>query len=217
MTHAPLTLYYSPGACSLAPHILLEETGERFAAERYTIAEGAHRRPEYLRVNPHARVPALRVGDEVLAENVAVMTFIARRHPEARLIPTDDLLAARVYERLSFFASSVHIAFAQFWRAERFAEDEGLHAGIKEGGRVAILRYFQEIETLIAKGDWLVGEHFTAADTYPFVFYRWGRRIGADMNAYPAWNGHAKRVLARPSVQRALAREGLGASEFASG
>lgn len=214
MTQDTLTLYYSPGACSLAPHILLEEAGARFVAECFPIAEGAHQQPDYLLINPHGRVPTLRVGAEVVTENIAIMTYIAGRFPNAELIPADSLHAARVYEHLSFFVSSVHIAFAQLWRAERFADDATTHPAIQESGRRTLPGFFAEIEAMLEDRAFLVGHSFTAADTYPFIFHRWARRIGVEVDCYPAWVSHTRRLLARPSVQRALTREGLAGQEF---
>jgi glutathione S-transferase len=209
-----LTLYYSPGACSLAPHIILEEAGAPFEAVRVTIAEGLTRTPEFLAINPRARVPALAVQGRIVTENAAILTYLGNLFPDARLMPPDLLDEARVQELLSFFASSVHIAFAQIWRAERFTSDEKAHAALQQGGRDALARYFDEIEGLLAGRDWLLPGRFTIADPYPFVFFRWGRRIGMDMGSYPAWQDHSERMLSRPSVQRALAREGLDRAEF---
>lgn len=209
-----LTLYYSPGACSLAPHIILEEAGMPFEARRITIASGEHRTDEYLAINPHGRVPALAIDGEIVTENAAVLTYIATLATGSSALPRRPLLLARVYELLSFFASSVHIAFAQYWRPERFTEDQELHEPIADAGRRSVLRYFDEIEAMLDGREWLVGDAFTLADTYPFVFYRWGRRIGVEMSAYKAWTAHSGRMLRRPAVGRALAREGLDPGEF---
>jgi glutathione S-transferase len=209
-----LTLYYSPGACSLAPHVILEEAAAPFEAVRVTIAEGLTRTPEYLAINPRARVPALAVEGRIVTENAAILTYLGNLFPDAGLMPPDLLDQARVQELLSFFASSVHIAFAQIWRAERFTSEQKAHAALQEGGRHALGRYFDEIEGLLAGRDWLLSGRFTIADPYPFVFFRWGRRIGMDMSGYPAWREHSERMLSRSSVQRALARECLDRAEF---
>jgi len=209
-----VTLYYSPGACSLASHIVLEEAGIPFEAHRIVLASGEQHSPEYLTINPQGRVPALRTNGAVVTENVAVLTYIAALSSGGGALPKAPLQLARVYELLSFFASSVHIAFAQYWRPERFTGDESLYAAIRDGGMAALLGYFGDIEGMIEGRDWFVGDGFTVADTYPFVFARWGRRIGADMDAYPCWEAHTRRMLARPAVVRALAREGLRRDEF---
>lgn len=210
-----LKLYYSPGACSLAPHIVLHEAGASYEGCPVPIREGAHLRPDYLAINRKGRVPALAVDGTIVTENVAILNYLGRRFPDSGVLPIDDLmLFARCNELLSFYAASVHVAFGQYWRMERFAGDEGLHPAIKEAGRRAILEYYDEIETLAAAGDWFVGERFTVADTYPLVFYRWGGLIGVDMSAYPHWSAHTERMLRRPAVARTLAAEGLEAAAF---
>jgi glutathione S-transferase len=208
------TLYFSPGACSLAAHVALEEAGAAFDAVRTLVAEGAHRTPEYLKINPHGRVPALAEADGwVLTETPAIMTYAARARPEAGLIPEDPRDAARVQELLTFFASSVHVTFAQVWRSERFAEDETARAAVQATGRAKLPDWFDELDAL-ARGGWVVGGRFSLADAYPFVFARWARRIGFDMSPWPNWRAHTRAVLARPAVGRVLAREGLAAAEF---
>jgi glutathione S-transferase len=209
-----LTLYYSPGACSLVPHIALEEARADFAPRRVMLADGEHRTPEFLKINPHARVPALGVGGEVITENVAILNYLARRFGAPGTVPPDDALAAaRCNELLSWFASSVHIGFAQLWRPERFSQDAGLHPAIVEGARPILAGYFAEIEELVGE-EWAVEGQFTAADSYLLTFYRWGKRIGHEMAAYPRWGGLAERAVQRPAVERALATEGFTPDAF---
>ncbi|HYD36828.1 MAG TPA: glutathione S-transferase N-terminal domain-containing protein [Allosphingosinicella sp.] len=207
-------LYYSPGACSLAPHIALEETGAPFEARRVSIADGANKEPDYLAVNPHGFVPALEADGEVIAENLAVMAYIAARHPQAALLPfADPPGLARAMMRMAFLASSVHIAYAQLWRPHRFTSDAAAHPAIVEGGRRRIVGQQAEIEAVLSRSRWFAGDAYTLADPYLLVFFRWGNRIGLDMG-YPRWAAHSEAMLARPAVQRALRTEGLAAAEF---
>lgn len=211
-----MILYYSPGACSLVPHIALEEAGVDFQARRVVLAEGEHRTPDYLAINPHARVPALDVDGQVVTENVAILNYIAHRWGKEGSVPLDDhLAAARCNQLLGWFASSVHIAFAQVWRAERFTDDQAVHGAIQSGGHGALDRYFGQIEDL-AGDDWLVPGAFSAADSYALVFFRWGRRIGHAM-PFSRWRALAGRVLERPAVQAVLATEGIAAADFIPG
>ena len=209
-----MILYYSPGACSLVPHIALEEAGASFTPKRIVLAEGAHKSAEYLKINRHARVPAVEVDGRVVTENVAILNYIAQRWGAAGSVPLDDpLAAARCNELLGWFASTVHISFAQVWRQERFSADASTHGAIEQGGREALRSHFAEIEEL-AGPKWLVNGHFTSADSYALTFFRWGRRIGFDMMAYRQWSDLVDRILERPAVQRALATEGLGSADF---
>ena len=205
-----LTLYYSSGACSFAPHIALEETGAPFEAKQVMIAEGEHRRPEYLAINPHGRVPALTDGDFTLTEGPAILSWLGHRFPEAGLLDLADLeRLGRTHELLNFFSSSVHVAFAQVWRAERFAAGEAARAEVVAAGHAALDAHFAELEGLAADGRWVVGGAYSIADPYMLVFYRWGTRMGRDMRAFPGWTKHKEAMLARPAVQRARATEGI--------
>lgn len=209
-----LKLFYSPGACSLVTHISLEEAGAEFEPVRVVLAEGQHLKPEYLDVNPHARVPALATDDGVVTENIAILNFIADLFEAPGSVPRDDpIAAARCNELLGWFASSVHISFAQIWRGERFTDDQSLWPAIKDGGFRALEKHFAEIDQLSGER-WLVEGRFTAADSYALTFFRWGRRIGMDMSSYAAWADLNQQVLDRPAVQRVIDREGLKGEDF---
>ena len=209
-----LKLYFSPGACSLVPHIALEEAGANFVALRIPIADGGHLRPEYLAINPHARLPALGTAGGIITENIAVVNFLADRFEAPGSVPRNDpFAAARVNELLGWFSSSVHVAFAQVWRGSRFTEDEKLWPALEAGGRKVLRQQFDEIEALCVD-EWLAPGGFSAADSYALTFLRWARRIGFDVAAYPNWVALAQRVAARAAVKRALEREGLGPEEF---
>ncbi len=210
-----LTLYYAPGACSLAPHIMLEEVGAAFDTVRLSIASGDHKRPEYLALNPLGRVPTLVDGGFPIAETQAILSYLGHRFAESGLLPLNDLhRLAHCEQLLSFFSSSIHIAVAQVWRADRYVEDSAALEAVRAGGRRNLRQYFGMIETMLDDNDWLVGGRYSVADITPLIFYRWGLRMGEDMAAYPAWTGHASRLIARPAVQRAIATEGLQPQEF---
>jgi glutathione S-transferase len=209
-----LKLFHSPGACSLVPHIALEEAGADFEAVRVVLAQGEHLKPEYLAINPHARVPALATERGTITENVAILNYIADRFGAAGSVPSDDdFIAAKCNELLGWFASTVHIAFAQVWRMGRFTSDESVHPQIQQGGRQALERHFAEIEGIVGEG-WLVGDRFTAADSYALTFFRWGNRIDLGMNRFPQWAALNRRLMDQSSVLRVLEREGLQPEEF---
>ena len=212
-----LRLFYSPGACSLVTHIALEDAGADYETVKVVLAEGEHLKPDYLAINPHARVPALANGHGIVTENIAILNLIADIFEAPGSVPRDDpFAAARCNELLGWFASSVHIAFAQIWRGERFTDDQSLWPAIKEGGLKALERQFAEIEQQSGES-WLVEGRFTAADSYALTFFRWGRRIGMDMGGYEAWAGLNRQVLERPAVQRVIENEGLKQEEFLPG
>ena len=209
-----LRLFFSPGACSIVTHIAMEESGAVYEAVRVMLAEGEHLKPDYLAINPHARVPALANDHGIITENIAILNLIADMFETPGSVPRDDpFAAARCNELLGWFASSVHISFAQIWRGERFTSDKELWPAIKDGGIKALEEQFAEIEQRSGES-WLVEGHFTAADSYALAFFRWGRRIDMDMGGYSAWAGLVERALQRPSVQRVIEQEGLKIEEF---
>ena len=205
-----LKLHYSPGACSLAAHIILEEIGAPFTTKAVPVREGATQTAEFLALNPHGRVPVLETEDMVLTESVAILTYLALRFPASTVLPLDDLRrSARALELLAFFASSVHIAVAQVWRSHRFAADERAYPTVQASGHANLRTFFDEIEAIAGSGDWVLGDRFSVADPYLLVFFRWGGMLGLDMTSYPSWTAHKDRMLARPAVKRALDREGI--------
>ena len=209
-----LRLFYSPGACSLVPHIALEEAGAEFDAVRTPIAEKAHKRPEYLAINPRGLIPAIEAEGRVVTENIAILAWIGHRWPERGQLPLDDLPAlARVFELLSWFATSVHHGgFGPIFRA-RAAGIERPEAEVA-ADRERLRGLFGEIDALLAPGPFLLGERYSLADPYPLTFLRWARRLEFDVAEHRHWTGHARRMVERPAVARALVREGLDSTEF---
>ena len=205
-----LKLYYSPGACSLAPHIVLEELGLPYELELAAIAEGKTRTPEYLALNPKGRVPVLVTEEgDVLTEAPAICWYLSRQASHPLLFPHDPLAAARVLEWCNWLSGSLHaMAFGQLWRPARFAAEAETHAAIQAKGRADLLEHYASIERKLTGRHWAVGNALTYVDAYLLVFYRWGERVGVDMRAgYAAWTEHAQRMHARPAVQRALGQE----------
>lgn len=206
-------LYYSPGACSLAPHIALEELGIAYEAMPVPVAQGANQKPDYLAINPRGRVPALVIrdvdGERVLTEVPALLVYLAGLKPEARLLPASGEPLARAVEWMSWLTSSVHAhAFAQVFRPARFVSDENLHAPLKARGLELLDLAYRDIEQRLQGRDWALGADYSLVDAYLLVFYRWGYRVGVDMRArYPGYTRLVEAVVARPAVRRALQQE----------
>ncbi|MBB4617458.1 glutathione S-transferase family protein [Sphingomonas abaci] len=208
----PFRLFYSNGACSLAPHIALEETGAPFEPVRIDMASGEQRGSDYLRINPKGRVPALAVGDWVLTENPAILQFIARSHPDAGLWPEHLRDQARVVEWLGWIASTVHVAYAHVRRAERYAQSDAGLAEVRAKGLQTCRDLWQAVDARLGDGPWAIGDRYSVADPYLLVFWTWGGGsvLGFDMaKQCPGWTAHAQRMARRPAVQRAFEREGL--------
>jgi glutathione S-transferase len=214
----PIKLFYAPGACSLAPHITLEETGAAFTAVPVDFKSAEQRSDAYLRINPKGRVPALALGapgdDWTLTEIPAILQFIAQAYPAAKLWPTTARAQARCLEWMAWMSSGVHVTYAHVRRAERYASSDAALADVRATGMIATRKIWTDIEHRLATSNqpWAAGTDYSVADPYLFVFWSWGRgeHLKFDMaKDFPAWTAHAARMLARPAVRRALAREGL--------
>jgi glutathione S-transferase len=207
-----MKLYYGPGACSLAPHIVLEEVGARFELSRVDLAGNQQNSPEYLRVNAKARVPALDDGDWILTEAPAILRYIATRHPAAGLWPWDPREEARCAEWLNWLSSTIHIAFAHIRRAARYAAEPRAVEDVAATAKKTCRELWQAVDAKIGEGPWAIGERYSVADPYLLVYWTWGRGpvLGFDMaRDFPHWTAHARRLAGRPAVQRAFATEGL--------
>jgi len=204
-----IELYFSPGACSLAPHITLNEIGESFELRRFSTAERANYLPAYLSVNPKARIPALKIDDFVLTETPAILTFLGRHFPDSEVYPVDDFkLEARCQELLAWSSNTVHVAFAQLFRPERFVLEESDYGCVKESGHVNFRRYLAEIEEQLTIREFALGSQFSVVDPFWLVFYRWGVLADYAMRTdYPAFTDHAERMSIRASTQKALELE----------
>jgi glutathione S-transferase len=205
-----IKLYYSPGACSLASHIVLEELGIAFEPVLVSLADGDHKRAEYLRVNPKGRVPTLNVDGKILTETVAILTYLGGGYAERGLWPKETWKQAEALSLMSWLSSTVHIAAAGIWRAERFSSDPAAKESINATGRENLMKYFVDIDQMLVGRSFAMGGQYGVCDPYLLVFYRWGNRLGIDMKTlFPVWTKHAQRVFSRPTVKRVFEAEGI--------
>jgi glutathione S-transferase len=207
----PLILYYAPTACSVAPHIALEEIEVPFEPRRIDLAKGEQASPEFLALSPLGRVPTMIIEGEAVTEVPALLTFVAGLKPEAGLTPAPGTLAhARCFEWLGFLSSSLHVAYAQFRRPQRFLPEGSAGAGeLTEQGRLNTIRFYREVERRLPDG-WAAGDSYSIADINLFPFFTWAWRLEFDVREEcPKWAALFDRVKQRPAVQRAVEREGI--------
>jgi len=201
-----LTLFYTPGACSLAAHIVLEESGEQYDGRRVDLGKGEQKTAAYLKIHPQGRVPALLLDDgSPLTENTAILPYLGKRFG---LWPSEPVAEARALSLVGFFAASVHPAHAHIGRPERYALDESAFPTIKEAGRKAFHGYLKQIDGLLAGREWF-GAKYSVLDPYGFVFYTWGVRRELPMGELAHYTAFKDRMLARPAVQRVVADESV--------
>ena len=199
-----LTLFYTPGACSLAPHIVLEESGEKYEKHAVDMAKAEQRSEAYLKINPQGRVPALRLDDgESLTENTAILPYLGKRFG---LWPTETIAEAKALSLIGFFAASVHPAHAHFGRPERYAADTAAYATIKETGLKTFHGYLKQIDAMLAGRDWL-SQTYSVLDPYALVFYAWGFRRELPVGELEHYTAFKDRMLARPAVRRVAEEE----------
>ena len=198
-----MKLYYSPGACSLAPHIVAHEAGiplelVRVDTKSHTVAGGE----DFLAINPKGYVPALRLDDgSILTEVPVVAQFLADRKPESGLMPAAGSLERyRVQEMMGYINSEIHKTYSPLFGP--------IAAEAREERVRYLLRRYALIENHLEGREWLVGESFTPADAYLFVVTNWAAYLKIDLSA-PDLLAFQKRVGARPAVQAAMKAEGL--------
>ncbi|WOB09492.1 glutathione S-transferase family protein [Piscinibacter gummiphilus] len=203
-----LTLYSAPATCALASHIALEQAGADYRVERVDFKSSQQRSPEYLKLNPRGRVPALVTEHGVLTETPAILLYIAQRFPEARLAPFDDPWAlGQLNAFCSYLCSTVHVAHAHGRRGARWADDPAAWEAMKAKVPQTVGDGFAMIETEFFKGPWVMGERYTLADPYLYTLATWMEGDGVDPARFPKVAEHRSRMAALPAVQKVLAAE----------
>jgi glutathione S-transferase len=203
------TLYYSPGAASLLPHLLLLEIGAAHELRRVDIPAGDNRTPEYLRLNPNGTVPTLIVDGHACAETAALLLLLCERHPEAGLAPAiGSGTRAAFLQGVLFLANTLQPTFRLwFYPADAGAVDED---ALKQGLRKRIEQCFDQLAGQLADGrPYLLGEQPSALDFYATMLMRWSRNMPKPATEWPVLKALADRVRARPSWQRLYEIEGL--------
>lgn len=197
-------LYYAPGACSLAAHIVLEESGKKYDLQRVDLAKGEQRTEAYLKIHPQGRVPALQLDSgEAITENTAILPYLGKQYG---LWPTDPTAEARALSLIGFFAASVHPAHAHISRPERYATDKAMFANIQDAGRKTFHGYLQQVDQRLAGREWLL-DAYSVVDPYALTFYAWGVRRELPMAELKNYTAFKDRMTQRSAVQRVLEDE----------
>ena len=200
-----MKLYYSPGACSLSPHIVLLEAGLPFDLEKVDLrAKKLENGEDYLKLNPKGQVPALLLdGGELVTEGPVIVQMIADRVPAKNLAPGPDSAERyRLQEWLNFITAELHKNFSPIF-SPVLADDA------KNFFRERLMGKFRYLDSKLAGHDYLMGKQFSVADAYLFVMLNWAERMKIDLSGMPNLSAYKARVAARPKVQEALTREGL--------
>lgn len=202
------TLFFSPGACSLAAHIAIIDSGLPYQLRRLKFAENEQQSAEYLKVNPKGRVPALVTDRGTLTETTAILLFLAQMAPEKTLAPLDDPFAlAKLQGFNSYLSSTVHVNHAHGRRATRWADDPTAIEAMKRKVPETMRAAYRLIEDDMLSSPFVMGETYSIADPYLFVMSSWLKGDGVEMAEFPRVKAHYERMQERASVQKALADE----------
>jgi glutathione S-transferase len=202
-----MKLYYKPGACSMASHIVLEELNISFSLERTDTDEGVTEKGQsYADINPNGYVPALELEPGlVLTENPAILEYLADLVPAKGLAPqAGSFERTRLCELLAFLSSELHKAFSPFFAGTELTADERHIAEAKIARRIAPIE-----AQLSDERPYLLGSQFSVADAYAFVILNWSQFIGLSLNDWPLTHAFCERIRSRPSVVKAQVTEGL--------
>jgi len=201
-------LYTAPYTCGRVAAIALEEAGIDFETRLVRFMKGEHKSPEFRRVNPKGKVPALEMGSQVLTENVAILTYLNECFPQAGLLPPAVTAAdrARQIADLCFCSATLHPLVTRIRMPMFFAGPEHV-AIVKRAAEQAMDEYFQLIEDRLERGPWWYGRDWSVMDGY--LYWVFWRVDGADYDTsrFPRFTAHARAMEQRPAVLRALARE----------
>ena len=200
-----MKLYYSPGACSLSPHIALCEAGVKFelvkaALKTHTLADGS----DYYQVTAKGQVPLLELDDGArLSEGPAILQYIADHAPASGLAPAAGTMARyRVTEWLNFITSELHKGFSPLF-------NPAMPQTAKEIFAATLKSKFTYVDARLEGNDYLMGQQFCVADAYLFTITNWAAGVGVDISGFKNIEAFRARMLARPAVQEAMKAEGL--------
>lgn len=199
-----MKLYYVPGACSLAPHIVLREVEVKFELEAVNLRTGQTSKGDFKILNPKGYVPLLELHNgQTLTEVAVILQYIADFHPEKRLMPAAGTLERyRCLEWLNFIATEVHKTFSPLFRKET---PEVYASQIKE----TLGMRFEYVSRNLSGNEYLMGKDFTIADAYLFTILNWAGFLGIDLKPWPTLTQYMERMKKRPSVIEALKAEGI--------
>lgn len=200
-----MKLYFSPGACSLSPHIALREAGFEPNLVKVDLrTKKTEAGDDYTAINPNGYVPTLVLDDgSVLTEGPAIVQYVADQVPGKRLAPANGTLARyRLQSVLNFISAELHKTFGVFFNPNATPD-------WKDAARQLLARRLAYVDSLLAKGPYALGDDFSVADCYLFTILNWSGHLQVDLSPWPRLGDYLKRIAARPAVQAALKAEGL--------
>lgn len=202
-----MKLYYTPGACSLSDHIVLEWIGQPYEAIR--VSKEQRQLPEYLKINPNGAVPAFEDDGWILTQNAAILNYLADTYPDTGLIgDKSSRTRAEINKWLAFVNADVHPAFLPFFGSTAYLGDEATIEKTKDAARTRLRNLFDKANAQLEGRDWLTGTR-SIADPYLFVVLRWAKALHLDLAGFDNLERFFNAMLADTGVQAALKAEEL--------
>lgn len=202
-----MKLYYMPGACSLADHIVLEWIGQPYATHK--LSHDDLKQDAYLKINPAGAVPAFEKDGWILTQNSAILNYLADTYPDAKLggdgTPESR---AEINRWLAFINSDIHPAFGPLFGTTGYLGDEAIIEQTRDQAKKLIRQRLERVNTQLAERDWLVGSR-SIADPYLFVLLRWAKGMKIDLSGLDNLERFFKRMHNNPAVRKVLKDEGL--------
>jgi glutathione S-transferase len=200
-----MKLYYSPGACSLSPHIVARELGLQIELEKADLGKKTTEKGgDFLQITPKGQVPTLLLDNgQILTEGPVIVQYLADKKPESGLLPAAGSMERyRVQEWLNHITSELHKGFSPLF-------NPATPDAFKATAKANLAKRYQLIDQHLKTHSYLMGDTFTVADAYLFTVTSWAAHVAVDLSAFPNLQAFQQRVAARPAVQQALREEGL--------
>jgi len=204
------TLHYYPANASFAPHVLLQESGTPHQLELIDRAANQHRSPEFLKLNPAGRIPAMVDDDLVLFESAAICLHLCDRHPDMAMAPEiGSPERASFYKWLIYITNSIQPDILQYYYTDRYTTEPDGMPGVKASAGARIQNWFDIIEDALGDEPYLAGSAVSAADIYLLMVSRWAHFLNRPPKSMPKIGALLERVLERPAVRRTIEVEGI--------
>jgi glutathione S-transferase len=208
-----LKLYFSPGACSFVPHVLLQLSGAPFEPTMVKLHKGEQYGEEYKAINPRGQVPVLVDDGKVITQIVAIILYLDQKFPEAKFLPTEPVARAKAIEVLAWMNNTVHPTFTHIFMPQKFSDQADIQAALKTFNTQVYKGLLSELESLVVNhlspSGWLSGEVLGPLDAYSLTLTRWGSIAGIDPTTYPSLWAHVNRVANDVQVAQVIERERL--------
>ncbi len=201
-----ITLYHSPGACSMAPYISLLEAGADFDVNIVNIKKNEQSNPDYAAINPKKKVPLLVVDGNGLTENVAIQSWIAEAFPDANLLPSDSWNHKQALSYMGWFGSGIHPHITRHFKPAKFTAQQEAHDDLKAKAKAMLIEQLVLVDSKLAGKTWFF-DHYTCCDSYFFWIYDRSLAEGFDLSGLKHATAHNERMRTRESVQKVLAHK----------